>query len=94
MKNGIELLRRETPDETITRLENELIKERKGRSNDIIFSESEYKQLSEFTLEICDDGLCDGDQSVGILQCKYWVDSEVSGCGYGYCKLKRFCGKD
>lgn len=85
---GIELLKKETAEEKIIRLENELKLERHGRNNDINFADAEYKKLALFTLELCDNNYCQSDYSVGIEGCKYFNEDK------NICMLKQFCGLD
>ena len=83
---GIEILSRETLEEKVIRLENELLREKQGRNNDIQFAENEYKALAKRYLELCDDDFCNGDCFVGEKPCHYWNED----CSY--CQLKMIAG--
>lgn len=56
--------------------------------------EFNIKELAEEYLEIC-DCFCEGDSSVGILPCKFYVPSDIYNgkAKEGYCKLKKFLQK-
>ena len=75
---GLDLLKKETPEETILRLERELKIEKQGRNNDMIFFETELKEISKEYLLLCDSGYCKGDMSVGDMPCRYY--DEEKGC--------------
>ena len=85
---GIKMLVRETPEEKSEILEGELSMEKRGRNNDMKFYESEYATLAKAYLELCDDGYCKGDMSVGDHPCQFYEDET------GRCNLKRICGLD
>ena len=80
--NGLDLLKAETSEEMIKRLEFELIIEKNGRNNDIEFFENELKEIANEFLLICDSGYCRGDLSVGDVSCKFWDDKK--GCTLKY----------
>lgn len=87
-RTGIKMLSRETVEEKSERLESELELEKRGRCNDMKFHESEYTTLAKAYLELCDDGYCKGDISVGDHPCQFYDDET------GRCSLKRCCGLD
>ena len=76
--NGLDLLKTETSEETILRLEKELKLEKQGRINDMNFFEKELEEISKEYLLLCDSGYCKGDISVGDMPCKYY--DEEKGC--------------
>jgi hypothetical protein len=80
--SGLDLLKNETPEETIKRLEFELQIEKQGRNNDMEFFENELKEMSKEFLLLCDNGYCKGDLSVGDMPCKYYDD--IKGCMLKY----------
>lgn len=88
MKDGLNILTKESPEEKIKRLERELETEKRGRNNDSIFADKEYSIISKAYLELCDGDYCQGDYSVGESDCWFWDDE------FKFCKLKKFLGVD
>ena len=80
--SGLDLLKKETLEDTIKRLENELQLEKQGRINDMNFLENELETMAKEFLLICDSGYCKGDMSVGDMPCKYYDD--IKGCMLKY----------
>ena len=80
--SGLDLLKKETPEETVKRLEAELQLEKQGRNNDIRFFENELETMAKEFLLLCDSGYCKGDISVGDMPCKYLDDAK--GCMLKY----------
>lgn len=80
--SGLDLLKKETQEETIKRLETELQIEMQGRNNDISFFENELETMAKEFLLLCDSGYCKGDISVGDIPCRYY-DYE-KGCMLKY----------
>lgn len=63
-----------------------------GKSADI--SNDCLKRIIEFTLELCNHEMCDGDLSVGIYPCEMYKDFTKDGdCEEYECELKRILRK-
>ena len=76
--SGLALLKAETQEEKIKRLEKELQLEKQGRNNDMVFFEQELETMAKELLSYCDSGYCKGDMSIGDIPCKYY--DECKGC--------------
>lgn len=85
-----DFLKKETTEEKNLRLEKELKLEKEAHKNTTKFFEDELKRVSSAFLDMCDNGLCKGDHSVGIQACPFWTEEKYT-C---YCLLKRYTGKE